>query len=101
MGSTSRLLAGPRRAALSTAAAGITAVLLAGLALPAAAAPASVSGKPGPGVLGLAGQFGLNPAPGPQGQAGSYFRLSVAPGQVATAAIVVDLAQRLSDITES
>jgi hypothetical protein len=88
MGSGSRLLAWPRRAALSAVAAGI-AVLLAGLALPAVAAPGSASGSPPPGVLGIAGKFGLNPAPGLQGQAGSYFQLSVAPGRAVTASIVV------------
>jgi hypothetical protein len=94
MGSGSGLLAWLRRAAWPAAAAG-TAVLLAGLVLltglarPAAAAPGSASGKPGPGVLGVAGTFGLNPAPGPQGQTASYFKLSVAPGQAATATIVV------------
>jgi hypothetical protein len=87
MGSGSSLLAGLRRAALSAVAAGM--MVLTGLALPAAAAPGSGSAKPGPGVLGIAGKFGLNPAPGPQGQAATYFQLSIAPGQDATARIVV------------
>ena len=88
MGSGIRLLAWLRRAALPAAAAGIV-LLLAGLALLAAAVPGSAAGRPSPGVLGFAGKFGLNPAPGPQGQAGSYFKLSIAPGRAATATVVV------------
>jgi hypothetical protein len=97
MGSGSRLLAWLRRAAGPAAAAGIG-LLLAGLALLAAAAPGSASGKPSPGVLGIAGKFGLNPAPGPQGQAVSYFQLSIAPSQTATATIVVS---NLADKTQT
>ena len=97
MGSGSGLLAWLRRAAGRAAAAGI-ALLLAGLALLAAAAPGSASGKPNPGVLGIAGKFGLNPAPGPQGQAASYFQLSIAPSQAATATIVVS---NLADKTQT
>jgi hypothetical protein len=97
MGSGSRRAA-RRRAAGPAAAAGIIAVLLAGLAPLAAAAPGSASGGPHNGSLGIAGEFGLNPAPGPQGQASSYFQLSAAPGQVVTAAIV---ASNLADKTET
>ena len=99
MGSGSRHLAWLRRTALSAAAAGI-AVLLAGPALPAAAAPGSAAGRPSPGVLGFAGKFGLNPAPGPQGQASSYFKLSIAPGQAGTATVVVsNLAAKTQTLT--
>jgi hypothetical protein len=50
------------------------------------------------GALGIAGKFGLNPAPGPQGQAASYFQLSIAPGQATTATIVVS---NLGDKTQT
>jgi Bacterial protein of unknown function (DUF916) len=97
MGSGSRLLTWPRRVAPRAAAAGV-AILLAGLVVLATAAPGSASARPGPGALGLTGKFGLNPASGPQGRASSYFQLSIAPGQAATATIVVT---NLADKTQT
>jgi hypothetical protein len=52
-----------------------------------AAAPAA---SPGPGGnLGVAGQFGLIPAPGSNGADGLYFQLTVAPGQSATSTVIL------------
>jgi hypothetical protein len=48
-----------------------------------------------PGGLGIGGAFGISPAPDSQGRARSYFQLTLAPGQSATAtATVFNLADK-------
>jgi hypothetical protein len=88
MGWRSRLEAWFRRAVMPTSAAGI-AVLSLALAPLAAASTGPASGGPGMGGTGIPGEFGLAPAPGPQGQLTPYFQLAVAPGHAATATVVV------------
>jgi hypothetical protein len=100
MGRCSHLAAWARRAVMWATAAGVV-VLSAGLVPVAAAGPGLAatdsglaSGGTGMGGVGIAGDFGLAPEPGPQGQLTSYFQLAVAPGQAVTAAVVVaNLAQ--------
>jgi hypothetical protein len=94
MGWGSRLEAGFRWTVMPASAAGI-AVLSLGLAPLAVASPGLASGAPGMGGAVIPGAFGVAPAPGPQGQLTSYFQLAVAPGQAATATVVVaNLAQQ-------
>jgi hypothetical protein len=71
---------GPARALRRLALQGL--LVVAALIATLAAAP--------PGGLGIAGAFGISPAPNGQGRATpSYFQLTIAPGQSATATAVV------------
>jgi hypothetical protein len=88
MGWSSRLGTWLRRAAVPALAAGIAVPSLA-LAPLAAASPRQAPGAPGMGGVGVAGEFGLAPEPGPQGQLTAYFQLAVAPGHAVTATVVV------------
>jgi WxL Interacting Protein, peptidoglycan binding domain len=56
--------------------------------LVAAALLATLAAAP-PGGLGIGGAFGISPAPDSQGRTSSYFQLTIAPGQSATATAVV------------